>query len=225
MPGLDGVAIEYGPRGKKVVAAAIAWPGWERGAATDDRAIEKLEDYRDRYAPVAEIAGLRAEFDAIGDLQVADRYEGTGTTDFWGITTNVPEFERGQISEEECERRIAILQACWAYFDDVLSRVSEELRKGPRGGGRNRFEILNHTYGSERTQMAPKIGVQTPQGAMLTPEGLRTHREQFVEAIRAYNREGKSARTWPLQFLIKRTCYHLLDHAWEMEDKDLSGEV
>ena len=217
------VAIEIGPKGKKCVASAIDWPGWERGAKTDEAAFETLVAYRERYAPVADLAGLGAEFDAIGALEVTDRYEGTGTTDFWGITTTVPANERGRVSDEECERRIAILRACWAYFDAVLGRVSAELRKGPRGGGRDRDEILNHVYGGEREDWAPKLGVHTPQEAMLTPEGLERHRESYVEAIRAYNREGKPARTWPLQFLLKRTCYHLLDHAWEMEDKDLSS--
>lgn len=224
MPARNHVAIESGPKGRKIVAVAVDWPGWERNGTSEAKALETLESYRDRFAPVAEIAGLRSEFAAIGELTVSDRYEGTGTTDFWGISTKVPEYEQGQVSEEECERRIAILQACWTYFDDVHSRVSAELRKGPRGGGRDRDEIFNHVFGNERTQWAPKVGVETPQGAMLTPEGMRLHREQFVEAIRRYNREGRSARTWPLQMLLKRTCYHLLDHAWELEDKDLSGE-
>lgn len=224
MAGRNRVAIEVGPRGKKVVASAIDWPGWERNGTSEDAAFKTFAAYRDRFAPVADIAGLRAEFDVVGNLEITDRYEGTGTTDFWGITTKVPEYEQGQIGEEECERRIAILKACWAYFDDVYSRVSPELRKGPRGGGRNRDEILNHTYGAECGEWAPKVGVSTPLGAMRTPDGLRKHREEFVEAIRTYNREGRKARTWPLQMLVKRACYHMLDHAWEMEDKDLSGE-
>jgi hypothetical protein len=29
------------------------------------------------------------------------------------------------------------------------------------------------------------------------------------------------ARTWPLRYLIRHTAYHTMDHAWEMEDKDL----
>lgn len=215
------VVIESGK--KKSVASAVDWPGWDRGGASEDAALETLAAYRSRYAPVAEIAGLKVEFDAFGDLEVVDRYDGTGTTDFWGIATKVPASEQGQIREEECERRITILRACWTFFDDVYSRVSAELRKGPRGGGRNRDEILNHTYGTERGEWAPKLGVTTPQGAMLTPDGLGKHREEYVDAIRAYNQEGKPARTWPLQFLLRRTCYHMLDHAWEMEDKNLSG--
>ncbi|HYH12466.1 MAG TPA: hypothetical protein VD789_08950 [Thermomicrobiales bacterium] len=221
---LNHVAIETGTKGKKHVASAIAWPGWERNGKSEAEALVTLEAYRSRYAPVAEIAGLRAEFDATGGLEVVDRYVGTGTTDFWGITTRVPVSEQGKISEEECERRIAILEACWVFFDNVFSRVSAELRKGPRGGGRDRNEILHHTYGTERTQWAPKVGVNTPQGAMLTPDGLRLHRQQFADAIRTYNQEGRKARTWPLQLLLKRTCYHMLDHAWEMGDKNLSGE-
>ena len=38
----------------------------------------------------------------------------------------------------------------------------------------------------------------------------------------AYNAEGKPARTWPIQFLIRRVAHHVMDHAWEMEDRDLT---
>jgi hypothetical protein len=95
------------------------------------------------------------------------------------------------------------------------------LKKGPRGGGRDRDDILNHTYGTERTQMAVKVGVRTPQGVMLTPEGLARHREEYLAAFREYNAEGRKARTWELQFLLRHTAYHMMDHAWEMEDKTL----
>ena len=55
---------------------------------------------------------------------------------------------------------------------------------------------------------------------MLTPEGLARHRQAYLDAIRAYNAEGRPARTWPIQFLIRRTAHHVMDHAWEMEDRD-----
>jgi hypothetical protein len=55
---------------------------------------------------------------------------------------------------------------------------------------------------------------------VLTRDGLVAHRQAYLEAIRAYNAEGKSARTWPIQFLIRRTAHHVMDHAWEMEDRD-----
>jgi len=116
------------------------------------------------------------------------------------------------------------LQACWAFFDAVRGRVSAEMHKGPRGGGRDRDHIVRHTLGTEH-DFAEKVGVRTPPGALLTDAGLRAHRAAYGNAIRAFHAEGTLARTWPLRYLIRHTAYHTLDHAWEMEDKDLSGGV
>jgi hypothetical protein len=67
--------------------------------------------------------------------------------------------------------------------------------------------------------------VPTPQDAPLTDEGLSAYRDAYRHAIRAFHAEGKLARTWPLRYLIRHTAYHTLDHAWEMEDKDLTAGV
>ena len=67
-----------------------------------------------------------------------------------------------------------------------------------------------------------KLGVLTPHNPLLTDEGLSAHRDAYRTAIRAFHSEGKMARTWPLRYLIRHTAYHTLDHAWEMEDKDLT---
>ena len=114
------------------------------------------------------------------------------------------------------------MQACWRYFDDVRARVSAEMKKGPRGGGRNRDRIVRHTVGTEQ-YWAEKVGVRTSHDAMLTDEELTAYRDAYLTAIRAYHAEGKMARTWPLRYLIRHTAYHTMDHAWEMEDKDLTG--
>ncbi len=214
-------ALERGPKGREFVAYAPAWPGWSRGAKSEDDAIATLEAYRERYRPVAVLAGLASEFNAAGALDVVDRYVGTGSTDFWGISFSPSPGEIGPMSEDDLERKLALLQGCWAYFDDVAARVSPEMRKGPRGGGRDRDEIINHTLGCERTQFAVKVDVKTPEGVQLTSEGRRTHREAYLAAFREYNAEGRKARTWELQFLLRHTAFHLMDHAWEMEDKTL----
>lgn len=216
--------LERGPKDKKFVAYAPDWPGWSRGARTPDEALETLAAYRERYRPIAIAAGLGDQFDTAGEIEIVEDRIGTGSTDFWGISFSPSSFETGPMPEGELERKLALLQACWAYFDDVVARVSPELRKGPRGGGRNRDEIMNHTLGNERTQLAVKVGVETPEGVQLTAEGRRTHREEYLAAFREYNAAGKKARTWELAFLLRHTAYHLLDHAWEMEDKDLSPE-
>lgn len=216
------VMVEKGKK-KKAVASAFDWPGWDRSAKSEDDAVAVLATYRQRYATVAQRAGLADEFGAAGELTVVERLDGTGMTDFYGVSARSagPEYE--QMSEAECERKIALLRACWAYFDDVASRVSQELRKGPRGGGRDRDRIVRHANGAEIDEFAKKVGVRTELDALQNPVELRAHRDAFCEAIRDHNARGASARSWTVQFVIRRCAYHMLDHAWEMEDRDLSS--
>ena len=219
------VTLEIGPKGKRVVAVAPDWPGLERGAKTGETAIERLQSYLPRYAQVAKLAGMEAEFAAITTVDVVEHYPGTGSTDFWGVSFAFSGIDRQDLSREELERELTLMQACWAFFDDVRVRVSAEMQKGPRGGGRDRDHIVRHTLVSEQ-DMAAKLGLRTPhEGALLIDEGLQAHRDAYRNAIRAFHAAGKMARTWPLRYLIRHTAYHTLDHAWEMEDKDLTVAV
>ena len=217
------VMIEQGK--KKAVASAFDWPGWDRGSKTEAEALEVLAAYRPRYAKVAELAGLGDEFDAAGELEVVEHVPGAGMTDFYTLSFRSAGPEHEPMSEPECDRKLALLSASWDYFDSVAERVSEELRKGPRGGGRDRARIIRHANGAEIEEFAPKVGVKTPEDVWQdpTPQKLRTHREAFAAAIRDYNARGVPIRAWTLQFLIRHSAYHMLDHAWEMEDRDLSG--
>lgn len=218
------VMLEIGPKGKKVVAWAPEWPGLERGASTGEDAIERLRAYLPRYARVAGRARMAPSFDADASLSVAAEYPGVGSTDFWGISFASCDEDRQPVSDGEWDRRLQLLQACWADFDEVAARVSPKLAKGPRGGGRDRDDIIAHTFGTERTQMARKVGVRTPEGVMLTLDGLRTHRREYIDALQETQRRGEImvGRSWTLSYLLRHTAYHIMDHAWEMEDKDLS---
>jgi hypothetical protein len=216
--------VQHGPKDKKVAAFAIDWPGWSRGAKTAPAAVELLEAYRDRYRPVARIAGLETEFDAAGKLEIVEDHVGVGSTDFWGISFAPSSFEQAPMAGDELERKLTVLQAAWRYFDDVAARVSPDLAKGPRGGGRDRDEIIRHALGWERADLVKRVGIVADPVVPDTPEGLRSHRDEFVAALRTYNAEGRMAggRNWTIALLLRHTAYHLLDHAWEMEDKDLS---
>ncbi len=216
------VMLEIGPKVKQTVAVASDWPGLERGAKTEEAAMARLQAYLPRYAPVANLAGMGAEFAVIATIDVVERYQGTGSTDFWGISFAFSGIDRQVVSSAALERELTLLQACWAFFDVVRARVSAELQKGPRGGGRDRDRIVRHTLGTEQ-DWAAKLGVRPSEGALLTDEGLRAHRDAYCAAIRAFHAQGKLARTWPLRYLIRHTAFHTLDHAWEMEDKDLTG--
>jgi hypothetical protein len=216
------VMLELGPKGKKVVAVATDWPGLARGAKTEEAAIERLLAYVPRYAPVATLAGMEAELAPITSVDVVDRFPGVGSTDFWGISFAFSDIDRQAMSSQELDRELTLMRASWAFFDAIRSRVSAELQKGPRGGGRDRDRIVRHTVFTE-LDWAKKLGIRPSESATLTNEELNWHRDAYCDAIQTFHAEGKLARTWPLRYLIRHTAFHTLDHAWEMEDKDLTS--
>jgi hypothetical protein len=213
------VILEVGKK-RRVVAGAMDWPGLDRWGTSEGDALGRLLAYHPRYAGVAERAGMGSAFARALEVDVVERVPGSSSTDFWGIAHVPSQVEREVLAPADMERRLDLLGACWAYFDDVAARVSPELRPGPRGGGRSRDQVIRHTYGTEPEQWSRKVGVRTELDVVLTPDGLATHRQAFLDAIRAYNAEGRPARTWPIQFLVRRTAQHVMDHAWELEDRD-----
>ncbi len=218
--------IQRGPKEKRSVAFALDWPGWSRGAKNAELAMEMLESYRERYRSVAHLAGMGRDFDAAGPLEVVEDMLGTPSVDFWGISFSPSTSEHGPMTEAELERGISLVRASWAFFDGVAARVSPEMRKGPRGGGRDRDRIIRHTIRTESEDFAKTVGLRIPEEGALTPDALRQYREAYVAAMRAYNagEVDRRMRSWTLPFLIRHSAFHTLDHAWEMEDKDLSDE-
>ena len=214
------VLLEIGPNGKRVVASAMDWPGLERWGRTEDESVDKLLAYRPRYARVAERVGLRAAFDREGAPYVLERTPGNTSTDWWGIA-HVPSVAEGDpLTDDELERRIGLMRAAWAYFDHAAVAIDAPLTLGPRGGGRERDQIVRHVYASERHNFWRKVGIREPDEVRLTPDELADLRQRYLAAIREYHTEGRPARKWPLRFLIRRTAQHAMDHAWEIEDRD-----
>jgi hypothetical protein len=213
------VILEIGKK-RRVVAGAMDWPGLDRWGTSEDDALEKLLSYVPRYAGVAQRADRGSAFKRAREVEVVERVPGSSSTDFWGIAHVPSEVEREVLSPRDLERRLALLQATWAYFDAAAARIAGELRPGPRSAGRSHDQIVRHVYSNEPEQFSRKVEVRTPMEVVLTPKGLAAHRRAYLDAIRAYNDEGKPARTWPIQFLIRRTAHHVMDHAWEMEDRD-----
>lgn len=217
------VTLEVGPKRKRVVAVAPDWPGLERGGKSADEAIDTLQAYVSRYARVAKLAGMDAELAGLKDVDVIERYQGSGSTDFWGISFAFSSLDTEAMSSDELERALKLVRACWKYFDGVRGRVSAEMRKGPRGGGRDRDRIVRHVLGVEQ-DWARKLDVRTPNDdVVLDDAGVRRYRDAYLKAIRSCHAGDQMARNWPLRYLIRHTGYHTMDHAWEMEDKDLTG--
>ena len=194
------VYLEVG--GKKTFASAADWPGWSRSGKNEAAALEALAAYAFRYAPVAKLA--RIEFPkAATKFDVVEKLEGNATTDF-GAPGIPAKRESKTITAAEHARLISLLEACWKYLDRVVAKAPAELRKGPRGGGRDRDKMFQHVLDAE-LEYGKGIGVR-----LKAPDR---------KALLAGFRNPKSDGRWPVAYAIRRTAWHALDHAWEIEDR------
>lgn len=213
---------------KKVFAAAAAWPGWCRIGRDEAGAQEALFKAGPRYASVLAKAGL--DFRAPADpsaLQVAERVEGNTTTDF-GAPDALITGDKDPIDSSELDRMTAILESCWAVFElAVESGVGKQLRKGPRGGGRDLPGIVDHVVGAEVSylkRLGWKVEDRKQDGREKRFARLRTGVLEGLTEAAAGNlpSEGpRGGRRWPARFYLRRSAWHLLDHAWEIEDRTL----
>lgn len=209
------------------MAIAADWPGLERNGKSEDEALAKLLSYVPRYQSVAKRAGLDEELRGEADAQIVQRYTGTGSTDFWGISFAPSGEDKAPMENATFERKVALLRAAWAEFDDVAARVSADLRPGPRGGGRSRDEIIRHVLVVEGEDFAKRVKVPTDfeDPSSRTPAHRAAHRDRFVQAMREWHAEGKPLGKWTTPYLLRHAAYHALDHAWEMEDRDLTAQT
>jgi hypothetical protein len=219
------VLIEEPTRGKKWVAVAADWPGLERGARTEDEALAKLAAYVERYLPVAERARLGSELGKQVAIEVIGRYGGTGSTDFWGISFAPSPLDRGPYDAPTFDRQVRLLRAAWAEFDATAARVSADLRPGPRGGGRSRDHIIRHVRNVEGLDFSSRVGAESALEDQGTPAGRERHRERYVRAMRDWYAADRSLGKWTIPYLLRHTAYHSLDHAWEMQDRDLTEDA
>lgn len=219
------VLVEQPTRGKRWVAVAADWPGLERGGKTEDEAVEKLVRYVPRYLPVAKRVRLGSELASQADPKIIGRYPGTGSTDFWGISFAPSPLDRKPFDATLIERNVRLLRAAWAEFDETAARVSAELRPGPRGGGRSRDRVVRHVMATEGGDFSRRVNAKSELEELLTPARRARHRDRFVEAMRDWYSQGKPLGNWTIPYLLRHAAYHVLDHTWEMQDRDLTGDA
>ena len=194
------VYVETGK--KKVFASAADWPGWARAGKDEAGALENLAAYAPRYAPVARLAKLDFPKD-VTNFVVVERQHGDATTDY-GVPHIPAKDEEKKMTPREIHRMLALMAACWKYFDEVAATAPKELRKGPRGGGRDTDKMIEHVLGAE-LEYAKAIGLRLKE-----PD-----RKALLESFSHPNRTER----WPVRYAVRRTAWHALDHAWEMEDR------
>jgi hypothetical protein len=216
------VTVEQTP--KKTFVSAVDWPGWSRGAKTEDLALEALADYAARYAPIAKAAvqDFPAAFD-VDNFEVVERQVGSSGTEF-GVPSQPSDHDRRPLTAAEAERLAALVEAAWSAFDRIAAAAPEELRKGPRGGGRNTAKMVAHVMDSDRAY-ANEIGIKIRQFAPGDRGPVAAMRADMLEVLRAARDSGPlGGRHWPARYAAHRIAWHSLDHAWEIEDRTEPGK-
>jgi hypothetical protein len=221
------VVLEIGK--KRTFASALDWPGWCRSGPNDAAALQTLFGYAHRYRRAIESA--RLGFTPPGDLTaftIVERLPGNVGTDF-GAPNVAPAADEAPPDQAALERLQALLKAIWQSFDaTVQSAEGKALRTGPRGGGRDLDKIVQHVFGAEQ-------GYLVRLGGSLSPEEKKAEPRQGFAALRQaiLNTLGPAARgelprvgprggaRWSARFYVRYAAWHLLDHAWEIEDRIL----
>lgn len=219
MKGID-VYLEVGA--KRVFACAVDWPGWCRSGPSEEEALQALLEYGLRYAAVLRSTRLGFKAPAsLDELRVVERLTGNATTDF-GAPGVIPSADRRPADAADYKRFETVLRAGWRAFDAARERArGKELRKGPRGGGRDLDAIIAHVVDAEKGYLGAFGWKVRASGE--TAERIEQTRHAILEAIGAYQR-GEIAATgprggarWPVRYFVRRVAWHAIAHAWEIE--------
>ncbi len=218
------VYLELGS--KRAFACALDWSGWSRSGKDEASALEALLDYSLRFAAAMRLAKL--PFQAPGDIsdfKVVQRLRGDATTDF-GAPGCIPPQDYAPVDETELLRMQSILKGCWRTLDEALKAAEDKpLKRGPRGGGRDRQKIIEHVLGANQAYLS-RLGVKArlTEGAPIERQRVEC-REAILNGMAAAAngelpaRGPRGAVHWPLRYFARRTAWHVLDHAWELEDR------
>jgi hypothetical protein len=211
--GTIDVVIEATP--KKAFARAIDWPGWARSGKTAGLALEALEAYAPRYADAAKAAGVA--FSPVR-YEVVEESGGGSGTDF-GVPSVIAGVDRRPVTAAEAQRLARLVEAAWAVFDKVAATAPAELRKGPRGGGRDRDKMIAHV-GESDGYYAREIGVRQKKHDTKDRAAVEAMRAAMRDVlVRPSDGSPLAERTWTPRYAAARIAWHALDHAWEIEDR------
>lgn len=218
------VYLEVGA--KKIFAGAVVWPGWSRSGKDAGEALAALAAYAPRYGGVLAGSGLMFQLPAgVDGLDVVEEHPGTSTTDF-GAPDVILVVDRSPFDVAAHQRAVKILGACWGAFAAALEDAAgRELRKGPRGGGRDQEKMATHVLDAHLAYLR-KIGWKAkPEGAVSPLDALSFMRQTTEQALTAAlygelpETGPRGGVLWPVRYFVRRAAWHILDHAWEIEDR------
>jgi hypothetical protein len=202
----------------RTFACASDWPGWCRAAKGEPSALAALAAYAPRYAAVAKKAGIAFDPKSAAAFRVVEHLAGTATTDF-GAPDAVAKRDTTPLAAPEATQIAALVNAAWVIFDDVIAGAPQELRKGPRGGGRDRDKIADHVLGAEGAYVR-KLGLRLTPPTRDDRRGIAEFRAAIADVLgKPSNGKALVERGWPQRYAARRIAWHALDHAWEIQDR------
>lgn len=204
---------------KKTFATAADWPGWSRSGRDEELALAVLAAYAPRYALIVGTADSRFAASAtVADLVVVERHEGSAGTDY-GVPSRPTDLDARPTDAAEAGRLAGLVTVAWQSFDRTAAAAPAELRKGPRGGGRDTAKVVAHVMEADRAY-AKEIGIKVQDFAPDDATAIATMREAMLAVLRAARSgEPLAGRRWPARYAAHRIAWHALDHAWEIEDR------
>jgi hypothetical protein len=214
------VLLEVGQ--KKTFAIALDWPGLARIGKTEADALQALVDYAPRYGKsMGATASSLKPPESVASLEVVARLDGNATTDF-GAPGVVGDVDRQPVSGKELDALIERLRAAWTAFAKAADRAEgiELGPTGPRGGGRSLEKMRSHVAEADGGYTTA-LGGKAPRGEV----PWSVVQDAFVAAARARaagelpDVGPRGGTRWPARFAIRRSAWHSLDHAWEIEDR------
>lgn len=210
------VYLEVGAH--RVFASAADWPGWCRSGKGETAALEALAAAAPRFAAAAKAAHVLFPTSAANQFDVVERLPGSATTDY-GAPGAIAKGDARPMSKAEADRQCALLDGAWTVLDRVVAKAPAELRKGPRGGGRDRDKIVDHVLDAEDAY-AHKLGLRLARPDRQDAAAVRQFRAAILAAVRAgANSSHPLEKNWPVRYAVRRTAWHALDHAWEIENR------
>ncbi len=218
------VFVEIGS--KRTFASAVQWPGWSRSGKTEEAALAQLAAYGPRYQQAVGLTPARLPLpETTADLVVIERLKGSSGTDF-GVPSALAQADEQPVNGEELAALADLWRSAWAYFDSAARKAQGvTLTVGPRGGGRSLEKIRMHTMESEAAY-ANALGARSIKPTSDIAQDEEFARAAFLDAVtnRAEGlppeRTVRSARLWIPREAIRRSIWHTLDHAWEIEDRN-----
>jgi hypothetical protein len=218
------VYLEIGK--KRTLAGAIDWPGWCRGGRDEGSALQALLDYAPRYAEL--LRRTRSGFQPpteVSDLKVVERLEGNATTDY-GVPDKTPERDARPIDEDDLKRFQKLLEAYWRALDAAAKAAKDkQLRKGPRGGGRELEGIVEHVLGANASYLGRLAWKREKREAQDLSEAIDQASQETSAALAAAaqgelpERGPRGGALWQPRYFVRRAGWHVIDHVWEIEDR------